>query len=386
MSVDPFDPSRFVKNNTCLPCCTTPTGACSCALLIPVFDVPYADYATAAAVVDDPLQVASCIVYSQDTFADSLTASFDGTSVVVSATFPSATSSFGDEWVSISAKSGATLSLAFTDAENGAMRIYDCNGTEVEFLGPSASPVISSALPADGVYYLAISLSSPPMTTDFTACSFTLTSSNTYAVNPVIALWDDSGTTRQLEACPKMLLPPLTEATGTWYADCATADAVLTDALQVSNCMGFLEDPIIPPDTFDFFGSTFTGFWSSPVPSFETCWASANFTSGGTVTFFASTDGGTPDVFADIYDYTGTLVESLGSGGGGDTQTSSPLPYTGRYIIRTYCVVPPPGASFMEAHIAVSFSSIGWTLNPITALYDLSLDCSGRLNCGDSCP
>jgi len=364
-------------------------------LLIPPFASPYADYATAAAVVADPLQVASCIAYSNDPFADSFTASFDGATLAVAATFPSDTSSFGDVWVSIAAKAGATLALIFTDAENGAMRIYSCDGTEIEILGPSPSPIVSASLPADGEYYIAIALSSPPMTTQFSSCSFTLTSSDFLWVNPVIALWDDSGTTRQLWACPKLLLPPLTESTGDWYVDCAAADGVLISD-DVNGCIGFFDGSHATTDTFSFGASgtsslTLTETSSGVLPNnwvALNAWGGFNGVSGDSISiaYTATGTGGTgKSGSAWLYDDTGALIETISSTTGTLT-FSAPLAYTGRYTIRVQVSFE---VLFLGGNItaAATISSSGTlTVNPIQARYDLSLTCSGNLDCGSSCP
>ena len=55
-----YDASLFTAPD-CLPCCTPAPADCPCALLIPPFASPYADYATAAAAIAD--QVGGCLGY-----------------------------------------------------------------------------------------------------------------------------------------------------------------------------------------------------------------------------------------------------------------------------------------------------------------------------------
>jgi len=215
--------------------------------------------------------------------------------------------------------------------------------------------------------------------------SFDFSFSANMVIAPAVALWDDSGTTRELEACPKMLLPPLTESTGDWYADCATAATVMASSNDVSNCVGYNEQDLTPfPGTFtatDGGTSLALNYASSlnPFLGAGPCWGSINAASGQTITITLT--GDFTGVSADIYDDTGTLVESLPSGAG--PLVSSALPYTGRYTIKITL-----GGGFSSVNGGATITSSGtMSVNQIQALYATTplLDCPARLNCGSSC-
>jgi len=387
----------------CMPCCvapTTPPGECACALMIPPFGSPYPDYATAAAELANPIIVADCITYLSDGtgLVTALSAVDSGSDVVVSATFSAPVVVFGDSWLSITLSSGDTLSIAYTGGTDISVTIYDCNGNEIETVNSSSSPASISAVPADGVYYLKVAVTDPDEGA-FTDASYTVTPSAVYVVNPVIALWDDSGTTRQLEACPKMLLPPLTESSGIWYADeTAAQDAI--DNLT-SNCVGYADAidgatgcVLVASGTtslsFALTRSTPDDFLSMQA------WGSVNAEAGETLSSAWNTAwsiGSTKLVsvgFA-IFDDSGNLVEDLSdsssltapNGTDSGTITSSALPYTGRYIVAVSLTLLSGIPAFVDdvELDAVVSSSGTLSVNPIQALYDVGVDCPARLDC-----
>lgn len=358
-------------------------------MLIPFLSAPYADYATALAVVTDPIQVADCIAYSTSantTFA----AAFSGTVFTASGTWLVPITEFS-VYISISAKSGATIGMASSAGDAADWAIYKCDGTAVEGARDAPLPITSSPLPADGEYIIVFIPKDSTMI-GFSAATATITSSNIFNVNPVIALWNDSGTTRSLWACPKLLLPLLTEHTGTWYASCADAHTVLIDPLQVSNCVGYL-DTYTRPDLFGSFTATdggssltfnSTAAMGGVLTNSGVFWGGINAVAGQTLSFAFTTDGGDAIWGVNIYDDTGTLVETLS---GSPSMTSSPLPYTGRYTISGNASAGPPpfGSDFTTATLVVT-SSGAMSVNPIQARYDAGLACAGLLNCGDACP
>jgi hypothetical protein len=375
--VNAFDPALFSASIGCLPCCAAP-GECACALEIPIFSSPFPSYADAEAIVSDPLAVAGCIFFQQSSTGtlSSLTATDDGTDISISAAYSSPASDL-DGWLSITAATGTTISVAYTGGTTGRVEVYDCEGNLLETVTGS-SPIVTSGLPEDSTYYIRIVVGVNPGDPPFSAATITVTPSATYTINPVIALWDDSGTTRRLEACPKMLVPLLTESTGLWYANCADAATDLaTDA--VSNCVGICTTTITTFTATD--GGTSLSFAATSPPSTSMdFWGSVNAEVGETLSF-AWTDF--PNATVNIYDYTGTLVETLT--GSSSPLVSSALPYTGRYTVNVLIFVPPPGGPLTSGSAAVT-SSGAMTVNQIQALYDAGLTCPGRLNCGDSCP
>lgn len=285
----------------------------------------------------------------------------------------------------IDAKAG-TLSDAFSGSGGGTitLQLYDTSGTLLDSDSSTAtSGTLSVSIPADGIYVVRVgggAVPGPPPSP-----THSITNSDTLVLLPVIALWDDSGTTRQLEACPKMLLPPLTESTGTWYASCASASSDISS--NSSNCVGYVESV----SGLSSFTATDGGtslalaqvFVSSPS-SGSKMWGSINAEAAST---FAVALGGifsglppSASFVVDIYDYMGTLVETSGSVGI-TTWISSALPYTGRYIVSVV------GGGGNATAVTGTFTSSGtMSVNQIQSLYDIGLDCSGRLNCGDSCP
>lgn len=382
----------------CLPCCAEAPGGCPCALLIPPFAAPYADYATAEDALDGTnlYEVATCYGY----FIGNLSVEYSTFTIDVSTANQAgvvADASVGlgfDVWLGLTLAAGATLSIPYVMTITGVpltylatFTLYDCSGNVVDTdSDTTASGTLSLSATDEGIYYLKLSFvggtATPGGSLGITA---TVSSSVDMIVNPVIAQWDDSGTTRNLWACPKLLLPPLTEFTGDWYADCAAAASVITD--QVSNCVGYTESAVIGAGFTATDGGTsltLAELFGLPASSTDAMWGCVNVEAGETITFTGTTDGGSPDVFADIYDDAGVLVDSVGSGGGGSPVTSIAMPYTGRYTIRTYLVVPPPGSPFTSASVAIT-SSGAMSVNEIQALYDDSLTCPNRLDCGDSC-
>lgn len=380
-----YDPAIFAASIGCLPCC--PADACACALEIPPFDTAYASHAAAASAI--AADVSDCFGfidatggYATFTADDSTPDEFDLDATGVTIT-PS------DDlfmWASANMESGSTLTVTWSttsDTLSGYAGLYSCSGTLIEesvLLGfPFGSGTYSFApVSADGTYYVVVGFDSGGSVTTSGDWAYNLASDDTMTVNPVIALWDDSGTTRQLEACPKMLVPLLTESTGLWYASCADAETDLaTDA--VSNCVGICTTTITTFTATDGGSSLSFAVTSAPSASMD-FWGSVNAESGETLSF-AWTDY--PNATANIYDYTGTLVETLT--GSSSPLVSAALPYPGRYTVNVFIFVPPMGSP-QTAGSATVTSSGTMTVNPIQALYDAGLGCPGRLDCGDSCP
>lgn len=379
--MNPFDPDIFSAENPCV-CCGGPTE-CACALFIPPPpNAPYADYATAESIISNPLIVADCLAYFDGltTNISSFSASFSGTALVASISMITPVGGLaGPIWFNVTGNSGDIFTVSCTGGTVLGASLYDCAGTLVESISGS-TPRSFSALAVSGNYYLKTNVGSPFPPTPFSSATVTVTSSGTFVPNPIIALWDDSGTTRQLEACPKMLIPPLTESTGTWYMTCADAAGLISS--NTDNCIGYWEGSPTPL-TFSASGTTSVTLaetFSSPAGGTSEMWCSINAVAGATLT---ATPTGFPNVIITVYDYAGILVDSVfGSG----ARTTISLPYTGRYILKVGAFVPPPGAPSSSGSVVITSSS-AISVNPIQALYgDGTLLCPNRLNCGDSCP
>lgn len=378
----------ITSTGDCSACCEPPAD-CSCALLIPPFAAPYADYATAETAIAD--QTDNCIGYCvQDGDTGNVFSfAFDGTTITGSAdtAYSSPTLALSSYcYFSVSLKSGATVTVPWsisTDGDETAVSasIFDCaTGDFVagEDIPPNAgaSGTLSFVVPADGEYVLLISgIGIMIGILTYVNFAFTVTCDMDYWVNPVIALWDDSGTTRQLEACPKMLLPPLTEAGWGWWADCANAALAISG--QSADCLVYNEYPYISMSAVD----SGTGvnldavmeLFSPPI-----MWVSLNLEAGETLTAAYTASVGAVSVT--IFDYEGNEVETLL---GVSPLTSAALPYTGRYIVRATGAGDFP----VGTTVSVDYTSSGAiSANQIQSLYNIDLDCPARLNCGDSCP
>lgn len=205
--------------------------------------------------------------------------------------------------------------------------------------------------------------------------SFDFSFSANMVIAPAVALYDDSGTTRQLEACPKMLLPPLTESTGDWYASEAAAQTATTTF--VKSCIAYF----LFADTGWFSSQSISGFTVSGTRSVSgsssialVAYISVNGNQGDTLTYTWNNAPNLGQLV--VYAYDGTQIFSSVSAT--SPIASSVLPYTGRYIV------------FLGQNTLVSTSSSGTlsssgtiSINQVQALYATVplLDCPARLNC-----
>jgi hypothetical protein len=264
--------------------------------------------------------------------------------------------------------------------------LYTCDGAQLEQQSATGEDAdtgtFNFSIALDGEYIVKIEVIGEDNSTTLSS-DVLITSTDTLWVNPVIALWDDSGTTRSLWACPKLILPPLTESTGDWYADCAAAADDITDFS--SNCFGYFE-PSAEVATFSANGGGSLNYdfvATTVAANTGVMWGSFNADSGDIIT--VAQDGDPGGIFVQIYDYDGVLVEDFSTSSGVNSVASSALPYTGRYTIKIQVIFPPPAAPFTSLNVDVT-SSGSLDPNSIQARYDLGLTCAGLLNCGDSCP
>lgn len=382
--------ASFHVDDAC--CCSgTPPAGCSCALLIPPFGSPYADYATAAAAIAD--NTSNCVGYITEDHAGtygSFAATVGTASLQLAGNGDGSATPTLNMWASINLLSGDVVTATFSagmgpfpGSVSTEFSLYSCDGTLIETIGPGDSPLAFSAVTADGEYIVRSSSTASGMGVTYAACDVTFTSSGSLTVNPVISQWNDSGTTRQLEACPKLLLPPLTEGTGDWYADCASADAVLTGS-GVSNCVGYTTPgPGLASFTATDGGTSLTlANTISPAGAGGiSMWGGVNAVGGQTLTFTGTVGSGTVGLYVTIYDNTGIVVEDT-AGFVASAFVSAALPYTGRYTFHIRVNTDDSTTSFS----CVVTSSGTMSVNPIQALWDGGLTCPNRLDCGDSCP
>lgn len=382
--MNPFDSSLFTAPS-CLPCCTPAPADCPCALLIPPFAAPYADYATAAAAIAD--QVSGCLGYfllgGDGGAGNSISAAFDGTTISAdqdSASSGGLPSLSNTTYISVSALSSAVLSCVYTTSTDGtpitvSVDLLDCSdGSSVDSdSSASGSGTLTVTVPADGEYVLYLQITTDEPT--YLNSTWDVTSSSAFWVNPVIALWDDSGTTRSLWACPKLLLPPLTESTGDWYAD-ATAAATAISTLT-NGCKGYIESTT-NVSSFSASGTTsltLAETLTAGAMSCPTVWGGINAVDAATITSTITVGAGTAGQTVTIYDDTGTQVET--SGATTSPWTSAALPYTGRYTVKI-AMTSSGNTTSMSAAIT---SSGTMSVNTVQARYDLGLVCAATDDC-----
>lgn len=397
----------YTTPGACSCCGTTPT-ACACYFPIPIgatnVNPPYSSYANAAAAIT--ARVFDCRIYGNDD-SYTVTSTLGANSIAISGSQAIGAGNNGlTLWMAVSLKAGSTIQFDWVATAAGSatesdseilIQILKCDwsqlGTSLTDSDPSPSGFSGTltgpqnkfgpiTIPSDDTYFLFLSFTSGyGSTTTSVAVDWTVTADDTAAFQPVVALWDDSGTTRQLEACPKLYLPPLTESTGDWYVDCASASSAISTL--ISNCVGYIESKTnVTTFTATNGGATLTlaEALTAGATSCPTVWGSVNAVNAATLTFTLTTGAGTAKVTVIIYDYTGTVVQS--SGLQSSPWASSGLPYHGRYF---FSVAMSSTLSTASYSLVVSSSST-MTVNSVQAVYDVGLTCPARLNCGDSCP
>lgn len=363
--------------------CTVSCPNVECALTIPALSSPYANLADAQAGIAQ--RVSNCIGYIAGS----------ATITSFSATNPSTTqlvlagglmSNTVRMYVSITVGPGTTnltvpfsFALATTPASPTASIELFRPESEIVLMSDTVSAFNGTlhllSIPA-GTYVISVFCSGLATTPLSVSGTFTLNSSVAMIVNPVIALYSDSGT-KQLQACPKMLLPPISEgAGGSWYVNLAAAQAVLSNPLRVSGCVGYSTGNISAPFTsfsatgsggsLRFTAGGFNPIFGSNTGSME---GSLNITAGSTIT--ASTSGNFIQLY--IYDENGSVIfnQNVSS----SSISSDPIPNTGKYTIIVISAATP-----FVSSITVNVSG-GTSTNLIQALYDIGLDCPARLNC-----
>lgn len=196
--------------------------------------------------------------------------------------------------------------------------------------------------------------------------------------------------------CPptdRMLLPPLTEDTGIWYASESDAQDAIDN--QTSNCIGYTE---IPPSDYDslVFSATDGGTTLNLAadgtdsdgldPGAVGMWASITLSSSGTISLawdYSSTGTSTPNngqIRFSVYDSSGTLVETMqdnaitSDSDSGTFTTASTQP-AGRYILLVsaesrYDVNVPDDPEATVGFDGDITSTSSFSVNQITALWD----------------
>lgn len=294
-----------------------------------------------------------------------------------------------------------TLNASFSlNQISQRIAIYQCTTMPVNPAGTymtlvDESTTITSSpqtftLPAGGTYTIFFSADGNGANPTMNCRVGAVGSGQVKVVNPAIAYWNDSGTDRPLEACPKMQIPPLTESSGSWYADETTAQSKINN--QTSNCVGFVDSLNFTSWSATDGGASLAfdmnGFSSDPY-NIASMWGSINIIAGSTtsVAYSIVPDmggyGGVMNVR--LYDYEGTLIQTKTAFTGTDpndtasgTLVFDPVGYTGRYIVKVECTGYEPNEVAFEA----TWTSSGtMSVNQVQALYDVGVDCPARSDC-----
>ncbi len=432
MSVPSWANYEGLKAPMCVVCCTQPPVPqdCSCALQIPMVPNspnidPFPDYATASHWLSD--YAGDCTVFA---FPNSNRNSTDENQDITTLTCNTAVSDqltineTADEitaapvidiYASINLKSGSILSFTWDESDDGTQEdtfnvifgLFNCStGDQIDQVVFLGSPRIGSGafaiIAEDGEYIISLTAGNQLFDNTTISCGFVLTCDDTMTINPVIALWDDSGTTRQLEACPVLTIPdPLSSVSA--YADETEASAALDD--YTSNCVGFSAFPAATFDTYSFVATdggtsislVFSGslvFPGAIITPQNALYGSVNAEGGETISFdWAFTTSGNHggpggSVEFRVYDNEGVLVDSttiFTSDGDSGTWVSAALPFSGRYTVFAQAVsnyVAIGSGDIADISLSLDVSSSGaLTVNPIVALYANGDNCPSRLEC-----
>lgn len=401
--MNPLNPSVFSMGATCLPCCTVsppPPSLCACRYFH--YNLTYEQ---AVDLVDN--YTISCMMETPTPVLATRTIEVDGSDVVVHFQDTVAQElNFGFGVIAVSVKKDTVISFNLTAETNnstgGALASYlvavssctvpsgtpnyyeeDGEGSEtsVTFMG-------NFTFPYDGVYYITFTAGDRGAG-NASECDFnlTMTFDDAYVVLPVVYGWNvpmtpDTGPWFDLQSCPKLLLPILTEATGDWYASSGDAQAAIDDF--TSNCVGYSAS-VLETFTATDGGSMLTLYGDTGTPTVTgvvEMYGSVNALEGETIDidYVLTTTAGALDVTIDIYYQDGTLVETFSDigGSGSGTFTSAPLTVTGKFIIRVNGGGDPDEQKTFTAEIT---SSGTLTVNPVQALYDVGLNCPQTLDC-----
>lgn len=404
------------KPAPCLPCCETPAASCSCSLQVAKDTVGYAigdpmtDYASA---LNAMTNYASCWSFEQDS------GSLPGTGAIPS--LMTADVSVSDQltlhctaaqqntvlYASVNLKSGSTVSIGYTVTGGaflgGAAFLLSCNydGTNgtIQERDATAQPgmLVFSPVASDGEYIIQVEMDIDAGTE---VVVLVISADDTMTVNPVIALWDDSGTTRPLEACPTLEigLSGIGTPTPTPFANQTDAQDCL-DSIEVSNCIGWTTDNGGGDVTTDSFTAT-DGGTSLEFNITTSTSSTSNGTSpvgcinlvAGDVLGFTWSASSPPTGFTNflttmnLYDYNHNLIGAISQSGTSGSGSFSAAPYTGKYFVEADVAGDNTGFELVYGMTADTvFSATHLSVNPLTAIYvgDPDTNCPSRLDCTD---
>lgn len=382
------------------PCACCGSAPCHCALLLPLAGSTYADYATAAAAL---AAGAACLAYFPAGGTNTASAATPDTLVVVG-NAPAALMEF---WASINLKSGSTLSVDWsalsvtggTGDYTFTFRCLSCNGgtmLEEYIVSAAAAPAphtLAISTEDEFIVYASVSRSGATQI----GATVTFSSDNTLTVNPVLAAWDDSGSTRILEACPQFIVPPSFDVAA--FPNATVAQNFL-DSNLVSACIGavLLGNTASPPVTnylatdggtsfTQYLESTaLTQFVAGPVCCLNLIGGSALtavFSSTRTDTSLPFTLAGSPGyLLFTIFDRDWQeLASDIITPWSGSGTLHLTVPYTGKFYLSTVVNFGQSLFTYTTTMSAVITCGDVFSANSLTALYANGANCPSRLPC-----
>jgi hypothetical protein len=291
----------------------------------------------------------------------------------------------------LTASVSASITGDFKTGGLGGITVFveeACGGDGyVEYAGGDASGTLDP-IPATGPYIITLlaGIGEFPdgSTGEFAITASTITLSISTS-NPA-GIWPGEiygvmGTPpRTVEACPRLRLPPLTEATGVWYADEAAATAALADL--VSNCAGYSDRTDIAFGATDGGSSLTLAGQDDGIDPLFTMWGSVNVEPGETLSaaFTITNPHAAATARLRIYDAAGVLLETLTSTSATGTLTSAVLA-GGRYTAEVQGGRTDGAATDMLTASFVLTATGTMTVNPVVALWDDGENCPRRKEC-----
>lgn len=247
----------------CVVCCVGVAPlTCQCALLIPItyynsdflFSGVYDNVDTANNACAN--SVANCVAYClENTRRGTLTAfsanvaTANVINVSVSMTADANLGIYNLWAASVNLNSGSTLSINCTISGSSNANLYTttawlykCDNNEVGVSAENVALPATIALPSSGnvassgEYYL-ILRSNTNETSVSSTVNYAVTCSNYLSANPVVSRFNDSGTTRLWEACPKLFVGPYYPTLV--FENYSIASDYITDSTRIFNCVGY---------------------------------------------------------------------------------------------------------------------------------------------------
>lgn len=392
---------------------------CGCAFLAPAYSNNGGIFPNVATAQTSTDYVANCMVYYHPYDVHVLF----GTSISVPSTFTAETDSFGDLGCSMiqsaaGANSQQVLVFSFTCDRAGTLYIdyngssnggptesfpernsfltlwrcdYKTSGQGIDEYSPALGVIADTGtlnVPAAGTYTVWVSFSPWPNATTSSLSFSTTLPGAIRIINPVGAEYDDSGTTRQLQACPMLIV-------GEAFSNQTEAQEFL-DSEEISNCIGFHRTSVnggegLASSSFNLSGSTSVSITSSALTNFNPDPPTGPLLAQSILVGFSKTTSAPTSVTASFSFSHGSLLvvniysqdnlgglTFVGSGGSGDPII---VPYAGVFLI----IIGTLGDNFdsPSGEYAMLDFTASINISPLTigVLYSNGTDCPSRLSC-----